>query len=50
MDKKTTVTILMCSGILLSIIGLVPNGLFILWLGGFLSGIGFEARNNNEEN
>lgn len=48
MDKKTTAAILMCAGILLSIIGLVPNGFFILWTGGFLFGIGFEARNKNE--
>lgn len=48
MDKKTTATILMCAGILLSIIGLVPNGSFILWVGGFLFGIGLEGRNDNE--
>lgn len=50
MDKRTTSMILMTTGSLLSIIGLLPNGLVFLWLGGFLFGVGIRKWSNHEGN
>jgi hypothetical protein len=50
MDKRTTSMIVMTTGSLLTIIGLLPNGLVFLWVGGFMFGTGITKWSNHEEN